>query len=285
MNRGVTKSQGIETGVRVGTREPSEAGKRRILSRPGEPMFLADWERALFLHFEVDPEQLQPLVPFELDLFENTRAFVSLVAFTMRGMHPRIGGSLGAAAFRPIATHPFLNVRTYVRHEGESGIHFLVEWLSNRLACLLGPAVFGLPYQFGKLEYRHDHLRGEFAGVVRDARGQALLEYESDGSGSDHLDPAPVSANSLGEFLVERYTAFTARRSRRGFFRVWHEPWKLCRPRINLRRNDLLGRAPGGTDWGRNARLVDAHYSPGAGNVWMGWPHSIEKQTIKTHAA
>src|SRR3981081_1053396 len=63
----------------------SEAARRRLLSRPGEPLFIADWDEGLMIHYEVDAELLQGVVPFELDLLDG-RAFVSLVAFTMRGM-------------------------------------------------------------------------------------------------------------------------------------------------------------------------------------------------------
>ena len=97
----------------------SEVARCRLLSRPGEPLFYADWERVLMIHFEVDSKALQRDVPFELDQRDG-RAFVSVVAFTMRGMRPRIGGRLAAWLFRPIATHDFLNVRTYVRHRGET---------------------------------------------------------------------------------------------------------------------------------------------------------------------
>ncbi len=54
-------------------------------------------------------------------------AYVSLVAFTMRGLRPRLGG---AALLKPIATHEFLNVRTYVKHRGERGIYFLADGVS-----------------------------------------------------------------------------------------------------------------------------------------------------------
>ena len=275
MNRGVINSS-IPAAIgawRSRTREPSEAGKRRLLSRRGEPLLVADWERALFLHFEVDPERLQPHVPFELDLLENRRAFVSLVAFTMRGMRPRLGGKAGALLFTPIATHPFLNVRTYVRHEDEPGIHFLTEWLPNRIACLLGPTVFGLPYQFGNTDYRHHHERGSLSGRVCGEKGDCLLKYE--GTTPPHFAPSPCAKDSLDEFLTERYTAFTARRRQRGFFRVWHEPWSLCRPRITLHRLSVLDEAPGGSDWAAGAAFSAAHYSPGANDVWMGRHHPI----------
>src|SRR5258706_3131036 len=92
----------------------SEAARRRLLSGFGEPLFIADWEEALMIHYEVDAGLLQCVVPFELDLLDG-RAFVSLVAFTMRGMRPRLGGRFAAWFLKPIGTHNFLNVRTYAR--------------------------------------------------------------------------------------------------------------------------------------------------------------------------
>src|ERR1035438_5220074 len=100
--------------------ELSRAACERMLSRRGEPLFVAGWHRVLMIHFEVDAQELQRDVPFQLELFEG-RAFVSTVAFTMCGMRPRLGGKVAAWFFRPIATHDFLNVRTYVRQGGERG--------------------------------------------------------------------------------------------------------------------------------------------------------------------
>lgn len=108
------------------------AAKERLLSRRGEPLLYANWDNVLFIHYEIEPDELQRCIPYPLDLYHG-RAFVSFVAFTMRGMRPRLGGTLGALLFKPIATHHFLNVRTYVRHEGEAGIHlcangFRTDW-------------------------------------------------------------------------------------------------------------------------------------------------------------
>ena len=114
-----------------------------MLSARGEPMFYARWDRAVFFHYTTDPASLQPDVPFELDLRDG-RAFVSIVAFTLLGMRPRIGGRFGEWLLRPIANHEFLNVRTYVRHGDEPGIYFLAEWLSNPLSVRLGPR-YALP--------------------------------------------------------------------------------------------------------------------------------------------
>src|SRR5579862_8401164 len=145
--------------------EASAVARERLLSRRGEPLFFAGWKRALMIHFEVEADALQRDVPYSLDLYEG-RALVSLVAFTMYGMRPRRGGALAAWLLRPIATHAFLNGRTYVCHDGETGIHFLAEWLSNRLAVKLGPATSGLPYHHGHIVYHHDWQNGTMQGRV-----------------------------------------------------------------------------------------------------------------------
>ncbi|HXC99170.1 MAG TPA: DUF2071 domain-containing protein [Verrucomicrobiae bacterium] len=270
----------------------SAAARRRLLSVKGEPLFYADWLRVLFLHFEVDAEALQREVPFPLDLHEG-RAYVSLVAFTMRDMRPRVGGRLGTLLFKPIATHNFLNVRTYVKHRGETGIHFLAEWLDNPLSVLLGPLAFGLPYRFGQLHYQHNHEAGALHGQVIPAspffnrnRSPYLprLEYRAE------INPNPMfgpcDTNSLDEFLLERYTAFNGNPSRRQpedssltipdsmsrrFFRIWHPPWPQVPVHISSLETGLLESV---WPWFAGARLVGAHYSPGVHGVWMGRPQT-----------
>src|SRR3569833_3455611 len=91
------------------------AARQRLLSIKGEPLLLADWLRPVFIHYEVPTALLQRDVPFELDL-RHGKAYVSLVAFTMRRMRPFRGRVLTAWLLKPIANNDFLHVRTYVRH-------------------------------------------------------------------------------------------------------------------------------------------------------------------------
>ena len=185
------------------TNDLSKAGRLRLLAHTGEPLFLAAWQRSVFIHYEADPSLLQRQVPFALDLREG-RAFVSIVAFNLWRMRPRFGGRLGGWLFQPIASHEFLNVRTYVQHNGEPGIFFLAEWLSNRLSVRLGPRSFGLPYRFGRISYDHANRKRGISGTVQANDG--LLRYRSRLSG-EALHPSEVG--SLTEFLLERYAAFT----------------------------------------------------------------------------
>ena len=247
------------------TTEASQAAKHRMLAHAGEPLFLANWDQAVFIHYEADPALLQRQVPFQLDLRDG-RGFVSLVAFTLLRMRPRLGGRLGEWLFRPIASHEFLNVRTYVQHAGEPGIFFLAEWLSNPLSVRLGPRSFGLPYRFGHLRYAHTPEDGEMFGTVCANEGQ--LEYRASISATS-FDPSETGSQT--QFLLERYTAFTCQGGRRRLFRVWHEPWAQTPIEIEVTADDLLGSTG---QWWRSAECVGANYSPGV-DVWMGRPHRI----------
>lgn len=255
----------------------SEEARQRMLTGRGEPFFLAGWHDVLFLHLAVPTDKLQPWVPFDLDLYEGL-AYVSLVAFTMRDLRPRVGGAL---LFKPIATHEFLNVRTYVRHGGERGIYFLAEWLPNLLAVMLGPTVFGLPYRWGCQSYSHEPDRG-FRGLVRDRWSGSALSYSA--PALRELALSPAEPGSLTEFLTERYTAFTRYAGWHRFFRVWHPPWPLVS--VEARIDDLTLLDQTG-DWRCHARLVGAHYSPGFPDVWMGRPRmaSVDQLNPQTHYA
>ncbi len=244
----------------------SEAARQRMLENRSEPLFIARWDRAVFVHYETDPEGLQRCVPFQLDLRDG-RAFVSIVAFTLSRMRLRIGGPVGEFLLKPIGTHEFLNVRTYVRHNGESGIYFLAEWLSNALAVHLGPRAFGLPYRFGHLGYEHCDGDDELRGCVKAKQGR--LEYHGSLPAGK---PSVCDAESLTEFLLERYTAFTEHRRRRRYFRVWHPPWPQLSADVTVVTDDLLAVTG---DWWPDANQVGATYSPGV-NVWMGRPHRID---------
>jgi uncharacterized protein YqjF (DUF2071 family) len=244
----------------------SEAAKQRMLENRGEPLLVARWDRAIFIHYEPEPDSLQRCVPFQLDLRDG-RAFVSIVAFTLLRMRPRIGGRIGEWLLEPIGTHGFLNVRTYVRHSGEPGIHFLAEWLSNALAVRLGPRTFGLPYRLGHLNYEHNQNDGVLRGRVQAKQGQ--LAYYGDMPTGKAI---ACDAESLTEFLLERYTAFTEHRRRRRFFRVWHPPWPQLPVDLTVSADDLMA-ATG--DWWLDAHKVGATYSPGV-DVWMGRPHRTD---------
>ncbi|MEW6306673.1 MAG: DUF2071 domain-containing protein [Verrucomicrobiota bacterium] len=247
----------------------ANAGARaRLSAELGGPLLLADWERALFLHFEVPRGQLQPQVPYELDLLEG-HAYVSLVFFTMRRMRLAHGGRLAEWLCGPLQEQRFLNLRTYVRHGEETGIHFLAEWVSHWLCVQFGPLLYGLPYHWGRHDFQHDHERRRLRGHVETRDADGFVEYESAPEGARF---ETAEAGTLDAFLLERYMAFTGNRERRMCFRIWHEPWQQVGVRLERFEQTLLSAfAP----WWKAAGFVSANYSLGVRDVWMGRPRRI----------
>lgn len=247
----------------------SHLAMSRMLANPGEPLLYADWDRVLMLHYEIDPAVLRPVVPFPLDLHRG-KAYVTLVAFTLRKMRPRRGGGLGRWLMKPISTHHFLNVRTYVRVGNDTGIYFITEYMNNLLSLKLGPLAFGLPYRFARMAFNHEWVRGFLTGRVAGPRGTAALAYDAT------IDPAPrfavPRAGTLTEWLMERYTAFTVRRGRRLLFRVWHPAWPNVPVKAVVRDDTIIRKH---LPWFAHARYVGANFSPGVFDVWMGRPHPV----------
>ncbi|HVY71639.1 MAG TPA: DUF2071 domain-containing protein [Verrucomicrobiae bacterium] len=252
----------------------SESARRRFLERERVPLFVADWERALFVHFAVPLAALQPHVPFALDERDG-EAHVSLVAFTMRRLRFARGGRLGEWICRPAANLRLLNLRTYVVHEGEPGIHFIAEWINSWTQTQLGPPLYSLPYRWGELEYHHEPDHGVMHGRVTDRKMRSALEYvarlEIGGAGTEPLWQ-PCAPGSLDDFLLERYTAFNGRPDGGHRFRIRHEPWPQCPADVHVTDQGLLAR---GFPWWQHARLVGANFSPAVRDVWMGYPRSM----------
>lgn len=238
------------------------------------PLFFSDWDRALFIHFEVDPDVLQPQIPFELDL-QKGKAIVSLVAFTMRDLRLSLGGRFSAFLTAPVATHPLLNVRTYIRHHGEAGIYFMTEWIPNRLSILVGPRTYGLPYRYGKLNYQHNHENGSLRGVVTPGNNTGRFAYEADIEKNTTFKPC--DNGTLSHFLLERYTAFTKWRKQARLFRIWHKPWLQTDLDVTITDDSAL-RASG--TWYQASRLVGANYSPGTKKIWMGMPRRVHLRVL-----
>lgn len=235
------------------------------------PALLADWDDVTFVHFALDPDSLQPHVPYPLDVFEGA-AYISLVAFTQRNLRPHVGGRLATMLSAPLASHEFLNVRTYVRHGGEMGIYFLCEWIPNRIAAWLGPPLYGLPYRLGKLQYEYDRLSGRCDHRVT-AHGKSLA---FDAVFNASTLPAFAAAGTLEAFLLERYIAFTICRDEQRCFRVSHAPWLLHRADVQVRESELLQTIA--ANWGYASPVV-AHYSTGVKGVGLGPPIRIGEKT------
>jgi uncharacterized protein len=257
-------------------RSPSELAYQRFLAIERTPAFLCEWQRALFVHYEVEPSLLQRDVPFALELFKG-KAVASLVAFTMRRFRPHWGGGLTKWLFQPAATNHFFNIRTYVRHQDEPGVYFITQWLSHPF-CLLGRLpLLRLPWHWGRMAYQHAHETGRLTGQVVGKQGTRLT-YSATLAPSSAL--VPPTTGSLAEFAMERYTAFALRGGNEVSFRVWHEPWPQSPIQVEVKDTFLLPQTGG---WHRHARLVGANYTVGCKEVWMGRVRQIHSSRARRH--
>jgi uncharacterized protein YqjF (DUF2071 family) len=232
------------------------------------PMFLADWTGALFIHFRADRRLLSRVVPFELDLHDGD-AFFSLVAFTQSRLRPTIGGELAAWMSSPLAEHEFLNLRAYVRVNGERGIYFVSEWIPNRLAVLIGPRLYGLPYRLGAIEYENVLNGKPMQGRVAVPEGRLIYRAEVEES-----TLAPAAPGSLDHFLLERYVAYTSRRGICRSFRVQHAPWPQIRMAVELTDASLLASLGGSA---RDAEMISANFSSGVLDVGISPPTRLAR--------
>ena len=241
---------------------PSAVAREVMQVQDGGALWDAEWDRVLMMHWSVPVEVLQKVVPFALDVCEG-RAWVSAVAFTLRGM--RLAGR-GRWSL-PFTQHAFLNLRTYVKVGDEAGIFFLREWVPMMPSIALSRPLYGLPFSPGKLSFEHAPEMGVLRGDVR-AKG-AALRYEAEMPGVFDT----CEAGSRTEFLMERYTAFTEWGGWKRRFHVWHPPWRQSEVTVRIEDASLLGLTG---EWAREARYEGANYSPGLPSVWMGGPRGLD---------
>jgi uncharacterized protein YqjF (DUF2071 family) len=146
-----------------------------------------------------------------------------------------------------------------------------LQWIPNRLACLVGPAMYGLPYRLARNAYRcrtAPDRPGRCDGEVAAPGGR--IAWRARVRPLRHVRPARLG---LERFLLERYTAYTRRGATPLRFRVWHEPWLRVRARVALTDTSLLKAA---FPWLGAGEPVAAHYSPGVRGVWIGPPRRVE---------
>jgi len=175
------------------------------------------WRDVLFLHWPVDAAALRPLVPARLaiDTYEG-RAWLGIVPFRMEGIRLRYLPPLpGTHAF------PELNVRTYVTHEGTSGVYFFSLDAQSVLAVAAARAWFGLPYFYARMSCRRvgDEVTYRAERRPRGARFEG--RYRPAGPA------APAAAGTLEHWLVERYHLFVEKRHRLLRGDVEHAPWPI----------------------------------------------------------
>lgn len=181
------------------------------------------WHSLLFLHFEVSPDDLEPLLPDRLsvDRFEG-KAYVTLTPFTV------VGGRLAILPRLPgLSTFHELNARTYVRLEDrDPGIWFFSLDAANPLAAMIARAAVRLPYFWARIERNRAGAHHRYSSM-RHTTGLSL-PASFVASWETLAEIACAERGSLEYFLMERYTLFSRAFGRKLWIgRVRHPRWPL----------------------------------------------------------
>lgn len=139
-----------------------------------------------------------------------------------------------------LGTFHELNLRTYVRAGGVSGLWFLSLDAASAPAVAIARATLGLPYfraRMWRSASAGAHAYGSERLAVRGPRAAFAATWEVGG-------PAPSPPGSLDHFLAERYALFTRTAGRLVRVRVRHAPWALREARVG-RLEQTLARAAG----------------------------------------
>jgi uncharacterized protein YqjF (DUF2071 family) len=192
------------------------------------------WCDLAFLHWAVEPAVVRPHLPagLELDTFDG-KAWIGIVPFRMEEVRVRFSPSIpGISAF------PELNVRTYVRAGGRSGVWFFSLDAASRVAVRGARRLFNLPYYDARMsvERRGDGIDYTSRRVHADAPpAEFVASYTPAG------DVYQAKLGTLDHFLVERYCLFAAsRRGELGYLDVHHHPWPLQPATLRIETNTMM---------------------------------------------
>lgn len=188
------------------------------------------WSRLLFAHWRIDAAVLRPLLPasLEIDQFDGS-AWIGVVPFQMSGVARRPLPPLpGTDAFCE------LNVRTYVRSDGRSGVWFFSLDAAHRLAVRAARAWFSLPYHYARMRSATCGRQVLYSSQRASGEAEFVARYGP-------IGPAvPAEPGTLEHFLTERYSLFSQHRGRLHRGDVRHAPWPLQRAEATIERNSML---------------------------------------------
>lgn len=179
-----------------------------------------DWGKLLFMHWRVDPNLVQHLIPdaLSLDLYGGS-AWIGITPFTMwdiRAFPPFAPSLPGLDSMHE------LNVRTYVHYEGVPGVWFFSLDVNSLVAATTARAFFHLPYHHAEIDLQGKKTAFKFR-AKRESGAEAM--FKAAWSVGDAL---PVSHSGTREFfLTERYCLYAESDGDIYRARIYHQPWPL----------------------------------------------------------
>lgn len=120
------------------------------------------WHDLLFMHWRIEKDALQRLIPdgLEIDTFDSS-AWIGVVPFKMSGVAPRYVPNVPF-----MSCFPELNVRTYVTINGKPGVWFFCLEATNPIAVRIARQFFHLPYMDARIDVGDSHKKTRGSGLA-----------------------------------------------------------------------------------------------------------------------
>ena len=198
---------------------------------PARPWLLRQtWHDLLFLHWPVPAVILQPLLPAALQVEEFAgTAWLAVTPFWMSDI-----GIRNWPTPPMLSRFDELNVRTYVRFGGRSGVWFFSLDAGSRLAVWGARWLYRLPYVYARMRHRP-------AGddVLYDSERSVGAGFRARYGPTGPVNPS--RPGSVEHWLTERYCLYAPRPSG-GLYRadIHHVPWPLQPAAATIARNDMF---------------------------------------------
>ncbi len=173
--------------------------------------YYQEWNRVLFLHWEIPFDLLRNVVPKQLplDSFDG-KYYISLVAFTMEHIRPRY---LPAVAF--VSDFHEINIRTYIKIDNKEGVYFLSIEAGKALSAFVARKLSGLPYR--KTDMTRNH------GIYTSTNHAQKFHFHTDYDTGALL----TSKTSLDKWLTERYCLYLEEDNHIYRYDIHHKEWEI----------------------------------------------------------
>ncbi len=194
------------------TKEILKQEKHRSFKYPNRKWkYYQEWNKAIFLHWEVNPKLIEPYLPsgIKLDVV-NGKTWLSLVAFDMNNI-----GIKNLPKIPYISDFQEINIRVYIIYNNKPSVYFLSMEGSKQASCSLLKKLSKFPYRFSKMD------RNETDFMSQNSVFDDFFQV------SYKLDNKPVQKDETDLWLTERYAVFQDYKKYIIEYDVHHVEWPM----------------------------------------------------------
>ena len=208
--------------------------------------YYQEWNNVIFLHYQVDLCELERFVPneIEIDKFEN-KPWVSVVAFTMENIRHK-----NLPTFSPISNFDEINIRTYVKSKGKTGVYFLSIEGGKSISCKVAKWISELPYRYSRIK----RTKNQYSSYNSNFDERLSIEYV--------IGNKIKEKSELDNWLTERYALFQDTDKSINEFEIHHLEWpivdvELNKLEINYKRfNKLINQEPNKIQYSKGVKVI-----------------------------